>query len=442
MSATALSVAVAVQAESASLFQVGESSGQEGVAAPEDYPLPELYWNGGATNPADGVVWGGDGIWNNTLANWTDENARNAWPWPGGSTRAVFSNHRGTVTVVGPIEVQNIEFRSDYEIKGDATTAGTLMLPLGRSASIKSLEDVDPTIYANIATQGGSGRFPIAGRLLIEGWVSFVGDKEYLGGTSLKQYSGLFLGEHGIGMGSVKGEIEFLMDHESQGDVTHTISVYSELEQEFTNTLFGPSNGAELIFNCRLSPYQSVRPVIYVTANNASFSGNSEIGDCALDVSGALGGSIKTEGNGLSEIRGAGTIGSVGKGASLISTTIKPGVAGGAPGRLTFAGNLSLTNSDDAATSSTFEFNLTSPDGANDSVAVAGRLSLDKTVYVRISGVGRGTGFAPGTYVLMTFGSQRGLDNLQLVPPADSATVHYDLIKDPMRGEVRLKVGN
>lgn len=79
------------------------------------------YWDGSVTSAGTSVT-GGDGTWDATATNWTDENGKLHAGWD--STHyAIFSGQSGKVTVSGAISAAGMQFiTSGYSIVGDGLT--------------------------------------------------------------------------------------------------------------------------------------------------------------------------------------------------------------------------------------------------------------------------------------------------------------------------------
>ena len=135
-----------------------------------------VYWDGeAASNPGNGVVDGGDGVWDTANTNWTDS-AGNAI-----STTAqdvIFAGAPGTVTVddsKGNVTVNSIAFRVDgYVINGDPITlGGTPAAPPVSSANPLLQADVTPVTQATIDVGDGT---PEGGSILATINAQLTGD--------------------------------------------------------------------------------------------------------------------------------------------------------------------------------------------------------------------------------------------------------------------------
>jgi autotransporter-associated beta strand protein len=82
-----------------------------------------LFWDGGIVDSiGNGIVEGGAGTWNDTLANWTVSSGNFNLAWVP-NVDATFSGTGGAVSVVGAKSVGDIDFTVDgYTLSGDAIT--------------------------------------------------------------------------------------------------------------------------------------------------------------------------------------------------------------------------------------------------------------------------------------------------------------------------------
>ncbi|AJY46651.1 hypothetical protein [Martelella endophytica] len=406
------------------------------------FGVEKLYWNGGASDPAGGSIVGGSGVWNTVDAVWADESGRNASPWPGGPTVAVFSAAAGHVSVPSVISVQNIEIESGYTLETSRGTAGTLSFPIGRQASINVTNaNAFPTISVNMQTeQGLGGRIPLLeGGLKINGRVLFVGEKTYLGTTSLMPGSQLSLGQVGFGEASVAGDIEFLAGDGSQ----QVLEVYTEQRRNLDNRLTGEdTRNVKLNFVCGETYTNAAKPeaTIDASVDNSDFGGQTNISDCALRVMGKLGGSLRTNSSGLSEIRGTGVIGGANTVAKLFATVVRPGAGPEEIGTLHFGGDVETFDGTADATTK-FHFKLFDDmTGDHDMIEVPGALRVNGDLHISFSDPdGRHREYMEGDYDLVSYGRYGGTGQLVLDAPSGT-NFTYAIENDALRRKIVLHI--
>lgn len=166
-----------------------------------------LFWDGGdAGLHNNGSIEGGDGIWDATNANWTEQDGvvNGAMrPMPG---FAVFQGASGTVTVddsPGPISATGMQFAVDgYVIEGDAIElagdGSESLIRVGDGSAAGA--GYTATIASNLTGAGSLVKTDL-GTLILEG------DNTYQGGTELR--NGTLSVSSDTNLGAASGDITF-----------------------------------------------------------------------------------------------------------------------------------------------------------------------------------------------------------------------------------------
>jgi fibronectin-binding autotransporter adhesin len=137
------------------------------------------FWDGG--DPAlhdDGIIQGGDGVWDAANRNWTVEDGAVNGLW--NQDFAIFGGAAGTVTVdtaAGAVSFSGMQFMTDgYAVAGDALTTTTAKTIIRADAGVTA------TIASAITGSGGLVKTD-AGTLVLEGINSYAGGTTVRGGT-------------------------------------------------------------------------------------------------------------------------------------------------------------------------------------------------------------------------------------------------------------------
>ncbi len=145
------------------------------------------FWDGGTTsNHNNGVVDGGNGIWNATNDNWTTANGSLNSNWDNGQF-AVFAGQAGTVTVddtAGAISVDGMQFATDgYRVQGDAIALANpnTIIRVGTGGGAIAA-GITATIASIITGSGGLEKTD-NGTLVLSGNNSYTGGTFIDGGT-------------------------------------------------------------------------------------------------------------------------------------------------------------------------------------------------------------------------------------------------------------------
>ncbi|MDR2327927.1 MAG: autotransporter domain-containing protein [Acidovorax sp.] len=141
------------------------------------------FWDGAGT-ANDGVVSGGAGVWNSSLANWSTANGGFNQAW--NDSFAVFQGQAGTVTVQGTQRTTGMQFASDgYHLVADASaTGGQLELVNNGSGYAAIRVDAGNTATLDVALSGSAtlAKFD-SGTLVLNGDNSYSGGTRLYGGT-------------------------------------------------------------------------------------------------------------------------------------------------------------------------------------------------------------------------------------------------------------------
>ena len=134
------------------------------------------FWDGALTT-GDGTIPGGEGIWDNTVTNFTDSTGKINGAWKEGT--AVFGSKAGPVTLGAPVSFAGLQFTIDgYTITGSATNS---LVPAA-AATIRTDPGVTATISAPL-TGSGSVTKTDAGTLTLTGASTYTGGTAVNAGT-------------------------------------------------------------------------------------------------------------------------------------------------------------------------------------------------------------------------------------------------------------------
>ena len=168
------------------------------------------YWDGAAGPKNDGIVNGGDGVWQSSAGNdnWTDETGTPNAPFSDGSF-AIFTGTPGAVTVddsLGDVNVSGMQFASDgYVITGDAINlVGFPSLPEASLIRVGDGTSVGAgyTATINSVLAGSSGL--VKGDL---GTLVLGGANTYSGGTTIR--GGVLQISLDANLGAASGTLSF-----------------------------------------------------------------------------------------------------------------------------------------------------------------------------------------------------------------------------------------
>ncbi|SEI87641.1 outer membrane autotransporter barrel domain-containing protein [Sphingobium sp. AP50] len=295
-----------------------------------------LYWDGAAAGNADnGVVNGGDGVWDATTANWTEAGggANGAYtPNPGSVT---FAGTAGTVTVdnsLGNVAVEGMHFAvNGYHIVGEAIelsgTAATVRVGDGTADGASFVATID----APLTGTAGLTKTDL-GILVLGGENSYSGTTTVAGGTLMGSATSFGSGDAVIDAGA-----SLIIDQAADATFANAISGEGSLFKTGVGTL-------------------------EVTADS-SLTGPTTVAAGKLQVNGSLATSPVTVGNGAT-LGGYGTVGGI---SAQAGSTVAPGGS---------IGTLSINGDYHQASGSRYAVELTST-GDTDLLGISGAATLD-----------------------------------------------------------------
>lgn len=373
------------------------------------------YWDGvGVKN--DGVIDGGNGVWQNTTGNdnWVDDgsipNAQFA-----DSAFAVFLGVAGTITVdesLGAVNASGMQFLTDgYAIGGDAITL------VGSQAVIR----VGDGTAAGAGTTATIGAELTGATQLVKsdlGTLILTGSNSYAGGTAinggvLRVSADANLGDATGGLSFDGGTLQTTADLSSDRaiDLIGTGTLATDAALDLTGVIGGAG-----------SLIKDGNGTLTLTGMN-TYAGGASVNAGALLVNGdqsAAGGLTSVASGAM--LGGIGTIG--GDVAIADGATLDPGGADGLPGTLTIAGNLTLAS----GSTLSMQFGEANAVGGalNDLIEVGGDLVLDGTLDVSVPPDGD---FGPGIYRVLNYGGTLTNNGLELgsMPSGSISTVQTSI---------------
>lgn len=314
-----------------------------------------VYWNG--EEEIEGRVNGGDGEWNLSKSNWTDECGSTQRTWDGSIFRGIFNTVKGNVLITEPVPFHILEFSDvqGYVIGGESLQ----MRRADRYATIVVDSGLFAQINANIENDPIQPRFGPDLMVMGGGQLTLVGKKTFTGETIVYEDTALSLGTS-LHSGSVAGDIQLMAGAK--------LEVSSLREATFDNKVSSEDSSAEIRFKGG--------GTVYFNGDASGFSGTTT-STSSINVTSTLGGGLRMESSIQASqtfsptLSGNGTIGSYGAKVSIEDGTISPGniTTGVAPffGTLNIKGDLVLTEK------STLTLSLSTPDTTqNDMISVTG----------------------------------------------------------------------
>ncbi|MBB6428147.1 autotransporter outer membrane beta-barrel domain-containing protein, partial [Sphingopyxis sp. JAI128] len=349
------------------------------------------FWDGAAGGRNDGVITGGDGVWQNATGNdnWTLDDATINAPFLD-SAFAIFGAASGTVTIdhgLGAVRASGMQFTTDgYTITGDG-------LDLVGPQSVIRVGDgtaaaLGMTATINAALTGASQLVKTdLGTLVLTGLNTYTGGTAVNSGT-LQISSDANLGDAAGGLTLGSGTLHSRMDLTSNRGVDLTAAGTLLTDAGTVLTLAGAMSG--------IGGFTKAGDGALVLTGANDYAGDVAVNGGSLFVNGDQSGAT-----GLTSIAsgallgGSGVIGGnvvLADGATLAAGTNDVGT-------LTINGNLALS----AGSVLDYEFGQANVAGGalNDLVNVGGDLTLDGTINVSAPA---GGSFGPGIYRAFNYG--------------------------------------
>ncbi|GAA5628314.1 adhesin BmaC autotransporter [Brucella sp. NBRC 12953] len=328
------------------------------------------FWDGSSAPRIDGVINGGDGLWQAQSGNdnWTEYSGHINASY-NAAALAVFGGSAGTVVVdnsLGAVHVKGMQFATDsYVVTGDALTLTdpqtTIRVGDGTIAGV----DMTATIRAQLRGNAQLVKTD-AGTLLLAGDNSYTGGTRISGGT-VRISSDENLGAASGGLIFDGGALNTTADIKTERSVVVASSGVLRIDSDTTLTLNGSISGAG-------SLSKQGAGTLELRGDNWGYSGHATIAGGELIVAEKLGGSLDIEANGI--LAGAGTVGSTTNAGIIVAghdgqgTLTIDGNYSGTGGRLDFATVLGDDNS------TTSRLDITGNSAGTTRVAISNRGGL------------------------------------------------------------------
>lgn len=263
------------------------------------------FWDGAAGPKVDGVINGGNGVWQSSAGNnnWTDATGDLSAPYADGAF-AIFGGTAGTVTVdnaPGAVSVTGMQFATNgYVVTGDAVTLD------GAQAVIRvgdgSAAGAGFTATVNSAL-GGTAQLvkSDAGTLVLGGTNSYTGGTQIVGGTlRISNDANLGAASGAVTLDGGTLETSASIDSAREVVVAGGGTIATAADRVFTyNGLFSGTGALT----------KNGAGTLLVTANNSGFGGSTTVAAGTLAVQGSLGGAVSVGAAG--RLEGAGRVGSI-----------------------------------------------------------------------------------------------------------------------------------
>ncbi|WP_161492382.1 autotransporter outer membrane beta-barrel domain-containing protein [Brucella pituitosa] len=270
------------------------------------------FWDGAAGAKFDGLIEGGDGVWQNNAGNtnWTEYSGNINASYRDGSL-AIFGGHAGTVVVdnsLGTVAVKALQFATDnYVITGDVLT----MVAPQSTFRVGDGTAAGAAITATIRNQLAGDAQLVKTDL---GVLVLAGDNTYSGGTRIS--AGTLRISADNNLGAAKGALIF-----EGGSLNATASISSERSVEFVGSgNFNTDPDTRLVLNGVMSGTGSFTKTgageLVLEGEMHAYSGHAAISEGTLVASGQFPGSIEIGSAG--RLEGTGTVGTT-KNAGIIA---------------------------------------------------------------------------------------------------------------------------
>jgi fibronectin-binding autotransporter adhesin len=372
------------------------------------------YWDG-PTSKNDGVIDGGNGLWQRSDGNdnWVDDGSIPNAPFADDAF-AVFMGAAGEVTVdgsLGDVTAGGMQFLTDgYVLGGDALTLVGTQAVIRTGDGTAAGAGVTATIDAELTGAAQLVKSDL-------GTLILTGPNSHMGGTAV--HGGILQVAMDSSLGDAAGSLGF------DGGTLHataTITTDRAVALAGDGGLLTDS-GTTLALTGTISGAGGLvkdgAGTLELTGDN-SYAGQTRVHAGLLVVNGD-----QSAASGLTDIGAGATL--AGRGTLGGDVTIADGgilAPGTSPGTMTIAGHLSLS----AGSILDFEFGEAGVAGGtlNDLINVGGDLVLDGTLNVSVSA---GGAFGAGIYRVFNYGgalTDNGL-SLGLMPAGSMATVQTSI---------------
>ncbi|WFP65440.1 autotransporter outer membrane beta-barrel domain-containing protein [Mesorhizobium sp. WSM4904] len=239
------------------------------------------FWDGGNAGLHDnGLIDGGDGVWDATNRNWTEADGAINGPW--GQDFAVFAGRAGIVTVddsAGTVGFTGMQFMIDgYVIDGGTLTTNTA------ATMIKTDAGVTATIAADIAGSGGLVKTD-SGALVLSG------ANTYSGGTAIS--AGTLIGQAtSFGTGDILNDASLVFDQPTDATFAAAIDGSGSLTKKGLGNLnltgISGLGGPTTVEAGKLSVNGSLANSAVTILGGGALGGNGTVGATTLQAGGVI----------------------------------------------------------------------------------------------------------------------------------------------------------